>query len=218
MTEPNHIDTTIQTYDRIAPDYGLTDVPELRAWKERSMDEFTSLLSGMRVLVPGCGHGRDSAYLRRQGLSVVSADLSSSMLREARSYDPGGEYVLADMRDIADIPGDFDGIFANGCLYHLTTQELVSFLSDVRKKLTPRGVLYVSMKLGTGSEMKSLPGTAYPGGEPSRAALVGPRFYQYYQHDELMSLFSAFELVKWQPLTAQKEGVNEYWLRLAAAE
>ena len=119
------------------------------------------------------------------------------------------------MRAISDVPGDFDGIFANGCLYHLTKQELVSFLLDVQQKLTPCGILYVSMKLGSGSEIKSVPGTEYPGGEMSRTTLAGPRFYQYYQHDELLSLFSAFELVEWKPLTAQREGVNEYWLRVS---
>lgn len=209
----NHVKTTIDTYERIASYYGLIDVPELRAWKEWSMDFFTSLLPGSRVLVPGCGHGRDSEYLRRQGLSVVSTDLSRSMLREAKAFDSSGEYVLADIRDLSAMPGSFDGVFANGCLYHLTRHEFVTFLADARHKLNTDGVLYVSMKLGSGSEMKSAPGTAYPGGEAARAALVGPRFYQYYQHTELLSLFDEYELIEWKSLAVQREGVNEYWLR-----
>jgi hypothetical protein len=65
-----HVRKTIATYDVIAPHYRVTAIPELRAWEESSMRLFASYLQGSRVLVPGCGDGRDSRYLSSLGLDV----------------------------------------------------------------------------------------------------------------------------------------------------
>ena len=77
----DHVTQTIATYNVIAPDYKLTATPEMRAWEEKSMRMFGGFLPGKRVLVPGCGDGRDSRFLASLGLAITSFDLSEEMLR-----------------------------------------------------------------------------------------------------------------------------------------
>ncbi len=135
------------------------------------------------------------------------------MLSQAKKHDPSGVYYEADIRDINKFKGPFGGIFASGCLYHLTKTEFIEFLSSVKEILSDQGILYINMKIGTGNEIKRTPGRDYPGGVKARASLTGPRYYQYYSHEELLSSFSAYSVIKWRNMEVQHEGVHEYWLQ-----
>jgi hypothetical protein len=103
-------------------------------------------------------------------------------------------------------------IHASGCLYHVTRAEFETFLQEVTAVLNSQGVLYMNMKLGTGEEVRSVPSSAYPGGLEARQALVGDRYYCYYSHEELLSSFDKFRVLRWREMSVQQEGVNEYWL------
>jgi SAM-dependent methyltransferase len=208
----DHVEETIATYNRIAADYALTATPELRAWEERSMDIFRQSLRGRRVLVPGCGDGRDSRYLAAQDLDVLSFDLSTEMLNIARREDPGRHYLLADLRYLGTLDAVFDGIWANGCLYHLRKSEFATCIDACRDRLVPGGILYLSMKLGRGERLEPRPLPGYPGGEPARWRLQGNRFYAYYTDTELLGHFHRFEVVRQGRIGPGRAGL-EYWLR-----
>jgi SAM-dependent methyltransferase len=210
--QSDHVTQTIATYDVIAPDYKLTATPEMRAWEENSMRRFCGYLSGKRVLVPGCGDGRDSRFLRSLGLAIDSFDLSEGMLTIAKELDPEGHYSLLDLREIGKCSGPYDGIFASGCLYHLSKQEFERCIESCRTQLSPKGVLYLNMKKGHGERFEEQPGPRYPGGLEAQARLRGKRFYAYYQRDELLSLLKDFEILHEQELVPG-DGGFEFWLR-----
>jgi SAM-dependent methyltransferase len=201
-----HIRRTIATYDRIARDYRVTATAELRAWEEGSMRLFRQLLPGSRVLVPGCGDGRDSRFLSSIGLEVRSFDLSEGMLTEARNQDPARVYEKRGLRDIARVSGTYDGVFAAGCLYHLSRSEFTEFLRAAQSVLSTNGVLYLRMKLGTGEEFRVIPRAAAPGGSEARRLLRGERFYTYYSHEELLILFRDYTVTRYRPLAARGGG------------
>src|ERR1700733_6992507 len=91
-----HVQETIATYNLIASEYKLTATPEMRAWMAESTQKFAGHLAGKRVLVPGCGDGRDSRFLHSLGLAITSFDLSEAMLKIAMAQDPEGTYTLMD--------------------------------------------------------------------------------------------------------------------------
>jgi cyclopropane fatty-acyl-phospholipid synthase-like methyltransferase len=207
-----HVQQTIATYDLIANDYKLTATPEMRAWEETSMKRFAEYLPGKRVAVPGCGDGRDSRFLVSLGLETTSFDLSREMLKIAKALDPGGSYLLEDLRDIGTLEGPFDGIFASGCLYHLRKTEFPQFMLACEELLSPRGVFYLNMKEGQGERFEEKPGPRYPGGDEARDRLQGKRFYAYYQHNELVSMLQGFEILHDQRLIPG-DGGFEFWVR-----
>jgi SAM-dependent methyltransferase len=49
---------------------------------------------GTEALDFGCGAGRSTRFLRRQGFHVTGVDISPRMLARARKRHPGGRYVL----------------------------------------------------------------------------------------------------------------------------
>ena len=119
----DYVAQTIAMYNVIAPDYEHTATPEMRAWEENSMRRFGGYLAGKRVLVPGCGDGRDSRFLRSLGLEIHSFDLPEEMLKIAVAQDRQSTYFRMDLREIDRCEGTYDGIFASGCLYHLNKPE-----------------------------------------------------------------------------------------------
>jgi SAM-dependent methyltransferase len=212
QTSSEHVKQTIATYNLIAPNYILTATPEMRAWAEESMRKFTSYLSGKRVLVPGCGDGRDSRFLLSRGLAVTSFDLSEEMLKIAIAQDPNGTYGLTDLRHIDRCAGPYDGIFASGCLYHLTKLDFAQCVLSCRGLLSSAGVFYLNMKEGHGERFEEKPGPRYPGGVEARTRLQGKRFYAYYQREELLSALKDFEVLHEQKLIPGDGGL-EFWAR-----
>lgn len=210
----DHTTRTIETYDRIAADYHVIATPEHRAWLEDSMREFHSRLPGPRVLVAGCGEGRDSRFFKTLGAQVVSFDLSEGMLSLARASDPTGAYLHLDLRHTQAIEQKFDGVWACACLYHLTKPEFRRCLQDFHRMLKPRGVLFLNLKLGTGERYIETPRDGYPGGDAAKEKLGGNRYYAFYRRDELAGYFSDYTLEKERrDLLKEGEGAMEFWLR-----
>lgn len=174
------------------------------------MRRFSSYLRGHRVLVAGCGDGRDSRFLRSLGLAVSSFDLSEAMLKIARTQDPDGDYRSLDLRDISRCAGPYDGIHASGCLYHLTRPEFARCVKDCWELLSTGGVFYFNMKEGSGERFEETPGPRYPGGAEARERLQGKRFYAYYQREELLTLLDGFKVLHEQKLVPG-EGGFEFW-------
>ncbi len=210
--DTDHVAQTIETYNVIAPDYKLSATPEMRGWEEVSMRTFCTYLAGSSVLVPGCGDGRDSRFLRSLGLKIHSFDLSEAMLRIATAQDPEGVYAKLDMRHMDQCAGPYDGIFASGCLYHLAKTEFARCLQACHELLSPRGVFYLNMKEGHGERFEEKPGPRYPGGAEARERLQGKRFYAYYQRDELLTALQGFEILHEQKLLPG-DGGFEFWAR-----
>lgn len=213
MSTGDHAEITQRTYDQIANRYDLVNTPERRIEKELSMDRFTTMLSGKDVLVAGCGTGADSRYLRERNLEVLSVDYSPNMLHQARMKDPDGRYWLLDLREVAELNQQYHGIWASACLYHLNKAELKQWLREIRAILHPGGVLYMSMKQGTGEVVIEEQDERYSGGPIASQNLKGARFYALYERFELEELYNELGLrvLHFEPITRTQPGF-EYWL------
>ena len=170
-------------------------------------------MNGDKVLVPGCGDGRDSRYLSSKSLDVTSFDISKGMLKISREKDPEGKYLLLDIRRVNVINDCFDGIWASGCLYHLKKEEFRKFIDNCKEILTTSGILYLNMKEGEGEKYLEKPSSSkYPGGNSAKELLAGKRFYSYYVRDELIHYLKGFSIIKEQRLKYAEDGF-EFWLQ-----
>ncbi|MCL5023585.1 MAG: methyltransferase domain-containing protein [Nitrospirae bacterium] len=102
-------------------------------------------VKGKRVLDFGCGAGYGAEVLRKAGASKVTGiDISPEAVAYARSNYAGNgiEFVIGDCRNAPFPARGFDVVVSFEVLEHIEDQ--TSYLSEVRRLLTPEGIFIVS--------------------------------------------------------------------------
>src|SRR5215470_8949677 len=90
-----------------------------------------------RVLVPGCGYGRNALALAQRGLRVEAYDYSDVAIARARAEfaDPR---IVYSVRDVLDLPaGPFEGVFCHFLLHLFRTPERRRIVAALAYVLAP---------------------------------------------------------------------------------
>jgi SAM-dependent methyltransferase len=150
------------------------------------------------VLDLGAGPCLDSAELRSLGLRVISVDRSRQMLIAAQQ-EVLGPRVQADMRQLPCRPDCIAGVWASASLLHLDRDELGPAVCGIRDVLVPSGVLFVSLKYGSGGSW-----------DTSKYGPDAPRWFTYWSEEDVdASLRSAgFEILE----SATQEIQQQRWI------
>lgn len=128
--------------DRGVPFFRPVPDESLVAWHQNGLLEVPV---GGRVLDVGCGPGRNSIWLAKQGYQVDALDLSPMALKWGRelAHEAGVEvnFVRTNIFDW-DIPDTkYDLIYDSGCFHHLPPHRRISYLSLLDRSLAPRSSL-----------------------------------------------------------------------------
>jgi SAM-dependent methyltransferase len=122
---------------------------------------------GGQVLELACGSGRLTVQLAQNGIDIVGADLSATMLDAARAKAEAAglavEFLLADMRSF-DFGRQFSTILVpgNSLLHLLTLDDLKRCLGCVRRHLVEGGRLVFDVSKWDLSVLMREPETRYP--------------------------------------------------------
>jgi SAM-dependent methyltransferase len=121
---------------------------------------------GASILELGCGSGRDTLEMLRQGYDVTPTDGSPEMAVQAENRLQHPVLVL----EFSEIGGEarFDAVWACACLLHIPLGSLANVLSRIYGVLNSGGILFASFKEGHGEGRDRL-GRYY--NYPSLAAL-----------------------------------------------
>jgi glycine/sarcosine N-methyltransferase len=144
-------------YDRLADDYHLVYGDR---WEEATEWQGAALQRVIEAARPGardvldcaCGIGTQAIGLARRGYRVHGTDISARSLararREAQRLGAVVSFGLADFRDLAPVPDDFDVVIAcdNALPHLLDDAELTRALRAMRAKLRPGGLVVVSVR------------------------------------------------------------------------
>jgi len=101
-----------------------------------------------RVYDMGCGLGRHTILLAKQGFSVVASDVSSRALesteQKLKAAKLQGRVVRADMSSIPFPDEHFDAILAIAVMEHNTRAEIEKTISKIFRSLRPGGLVLAS--------------------------------------------------------------------------
>lgn len=95
------------------------------------------------ALDAGCGVGVYSSMLTHKGYQAIGLDISSGMLKKARSLF-GGEnisFVRGSMTNLPFRRGKFDFILCVDTLHHLTNSQFTQALNEFARVIRPHGLL-----------------------------------------------------------------------------
>lgn len=170
-----------ETYNTIAEDWHKDRQSD--TWWIASTAAFAALFKpGNHILDVGCGGGTKSKYFIDKELSVTGIDFSDMMIEIAKREVPRGTFHVMDLANIAELDGDFDGVFLQAVLLHIPKSQIRARLDAVLRKIKPGGYIYISVKKvrpgGPEEEFKTDDDLGY----------TFQRFFSYYQPEELKSM------------------------------
>lgn len=100
-----------------------------------------------KILVPGCGYGRNSLYLALQGFDVSGFDISDEAIKIAQKMVKGKsasvQYIHADLLDV-ELSHNYDGILSINMLHLYDETNRKRILEIYQKILNPNGVLVLT--------------------------------------------------------------------------
>lgn len=144
--------TVVKTYNKIAKTYSKITFNKINQYH---LNKFISMLpKKAKVLDAGCGPGRDVQYFKDYGLDVTGIDASGEMIKEAKKNVKGAKFKKMDMAKTKFKDKTFDGIWASGSIIHEEKCDVQKILEELKRILKDKGVLYISVKEGQGSEVK----------------------------------------------------------------
>lgn len=176
-------------YDLFAREYAMRNTPEkVILFTAEQLDFFVSQLpiplSSTKILDLGSGPGEESSYIKvRFGVIPECIDVSPTMLELCK--EKGLPVRKEDFFSLSDPDGSVTGAFMNFSLLHVSKVEASTVLHEVHRVLSPGGVLQVTLFEGYGE------------GFEVKTKYAHPRFFAYYQQNELWHLLSEkFEVIR----------------------
>ena len=140
-------------YDAVADDYAVAFADDLdRLPVDRTILDATAsrLDAGRAVLDLGCGPGQVGAYLADRDLDVVGLDLAPRMLGLAAHRSGRTGLVCGDMQLLPFGEHSFAAVVAFYCVQHVPRPALGPLLAEIRRVLTPNGLVVIAAHLGEG--------------------------------------------------------------------
>ena len=157
-----------------------------------------------RILDLGCGTGRHTAYLARNGFGVLGCDSSEAALRFARGVLPEVEFQVCDVGWLPYRNQSVDSIFCHAVIQHGTLVTIKKAIAEIHRVLRTGGALFLTVtstehpEYLTGHEIE-------PGTKTSIDAIDGDMPHHYFTEQELWELFGRFAIVKLEHYRAPSE-------------
>ena len=157
-----------------------------------------------RILDLGCGTGRHTTLLLKEGFEVYGCDSSESALAITEDMLKEAHFECCDMTSLSYSNDLFDGVLCNHVLQHGRLADIRIAISEMRRVLRKGGVIFLVVvsinhpKYLTGEEIE-------PGTKVNTDAIDGHIPHHFFTEAEMMELFADFDNVELEHF----EGPNE---------
>lgn len=146
----NHSELALNVFSRHAKEYNDKFLDQ-SAYAD-ALSQFIDLIpiDQRSILDIGCGPGNVLSHLIQldDSIKVSGIDFSPEMIHIAKENCPGADLRVMDCRDVSSLGGEFGGIVCSFCIPYLAHEETFRLITDISKKLTDGGALYLSTLIG----------------------------------------------------------------------
>ncbi len=96
----------------------------------------------------GCGNGRNTLFLAKQGFDATGIDISAEAIRWAQAsaaeLPVPPRFLCLPLSDLRAAPGSFTLINDSGCLHHIKPHRRPDYLARLAELLRPDGYLHLT--------------------------------------------------------------------------
>ena len=193
---------TLQSYEARVQEYidgtSQTVAGAAKDWIDAAL---IGLAPGARIVELGSAFGRDAAYIISKGFEVECTDAVAGFVSQLQAKGFNARLYNA----LTDELGDgYDLIFANAVLLHFNRAEFALVLKRLLHSLRSGGRLAFSLKRGRGEAW-------------SAAKIGAPRFFCYWEQDELEPILGSAGFVRWTVGEALTSRAHAEWLFVIAS-
>lgn len=165
------------------------------------LEKFIQLLSQTgTILDAGAGPGGETKKLLERGFTVRSIDISTAMLKKARTLVPNGNFEYMDIMHMTFESEYFDGIWSARTLIHIPSSYLQETLEGFRRVLRTGGIMCLTVLGGTTEGVE--PEYYDPSGKTSV-------FFNYFKPGQLENIVQSTGLKVLETVTSFREGEKE---------
>jgi SAM-dependent methyltransferase len=116
----------------------------------------------------GCGSGRDTAWLGRNGFAAIGYDASERLLAEARRLHRGIRFQRAALPGLHGIGAEaFTNVLCETVIMHLAPDAIIPSVERLLAILRPGGTLYLSWRVTEGADKRDEHGRLYAAFDPA---------------------------------------------------
>jgi cyclopropane fatty-acyl-phospholipid synthase-like methyltransferase len=141
-------------YDHYSPQYwvtfGLAPNETHLAYLQKFLEQMPP---NSRLLSAGCGAGRYDGILLEAGHRVVGIDQSAGMLKRARERFPHVQYQKMGFQEM-EFHEVFDGVICIDAMEHSSPEDWPEIMRRFQRALKPDRVLYLTVDLAEGDDVK----------------------------------------------------------------
>jgi ubiquinone/menaquinone biosynthesis C-methylase UbiE len=210
LTEWNQI-LREERYSKEEPDE--TVVNFVAFLKKRSKD--------MRLLDLGCGAGRHTVYMAKQGFEAHGIDISEtglSLAKERLKRQNLDVYLLkCDMKMLPYIGFCFDAVVCFSAIYHQRLKGIKDTISEIQRTLKKNGLLLVNFL----SKRTYIYGKGAKVEENTFVRQEGPEkgvLHHFTDEEEIRRLFKNFKIINLKLFEKEVEGkLTSRWILIARA-
>jgi len=185
-----HFELSVKRFDQFAAEYAQRFM-DMNAYSD-SIGLFCHSIGNAqpKILELACGPGNVTRLLKLRfpDSRIVAIDLAPQMIEIAQKLLPEVDFRVMDVRDISEIPEQFDAIMCSFCLPFLSKTDTEKLIADCADRLVSGGVLYISTMEGN-EERAGYETTSFSGNSEI--------YFNYHQQQNLEKAFSdgGFEIV-----------------------
>jgi len=181
------------------------------------LQDFDSVLQSCRTPIVdlGCGSGSDTKYLIERGKAVIACDYSARASENIRKNFPEVHDALCfDMTGGLPFADGFtDILIADLSLHYFTERVTKAILAEIRRVLTPRGVMLfrlnshkdVNFGAGQGAEV-----------EKNYFRTEDGRYKRFFDREDICRIFDDWEILRLSEGQTGRFGpTKELWVAMA---
>lgn len=195
-----YVKTTASAYDQIVSTYIEENESDGTDFLKPILEKLMKVmacesLDDIKVLELGYGTGRDVNMFLKFGMrkeNYLGLDISEGMSKLCLERFPGIRFEVADISTCSYPSSEFDMFWSAASLLHLTQEDIITTLTNVRNSLKSGGVGMVSMRVKQGRDDKG-PGLV----EDVKGGKKVKRYFSYFEPAEFRRIVekSGFSVV-----------------------
>lgn len=170
----------------------------------------------------GCGVGRNSIYLGKEGFDVVGIDISRNALKRTKAWAkiegiPNVTVMRCSMTNLPFVRQAFHAVISVSVIHHALKKDIEKAIEEIRTVLKDNGLLLANLlstkdhRYGSGEKLEGGTFRVLENFEEKKFKEI----HHFFSKKEIRALLLGFEKISMEPIQSGSEQPHRYWKVIA---